>query len=1173
MNKFKKILVTILVLITALTFFTVVALAADDAPEKEKKQAVLLDKVFNNETYSPGDVVGANPNGVGHYEIAKADNGNKYVLYHHSAGTGNAGYFGMHYQSNETYSLYDYPYLAIDFDIAKASEEYANFTITGIYYHKKAGNGGSVALTLGSLFDYFPKNEFEWAHVTVIFRYTIIDGTRWLSAYVYVNGEQVYYQPEQTKVSTQESAAEYYFGTFRIGPAGSVSTEKFTAFDNSLVSFYNGAYTPDEVANYIYNENYELPYGVTVATIGNQSFDSLGKAVEAANSGDVIKLVGDINETVIVDKSVVIDTNKYGEDKNPTGEYYKISTTSNTLASETVDGIIVFKQVQNASVEIFWDDCPGVADGGECTCDKEYLNENGEHIMAYYIPSAMLNGTPVYPGEIPVFPAVNGVVKEFVGWSYTQGGKAEELKPISPEDVERGYISLYPVYSIIKYDFEVVTSTGASKFFLESEYTKAIEAISGSGTLILHDDVTVEKGITVSSANAKITIDLNGHDFRRFNMYSTHYKAVPDGNGGWTKGDAITDGGSPVISGEPNVRAFTIAQNNIEFTIKTSVPGANIYTYTVSNDAWINPDTGEAVKYDNAKGMTGGSYLFYYQSAKNTTVSIQGKGLSYYGGCIVSNEWGTNADTNTFIIDGGSYYKTVNISTSFISIRAGGVLDVKNATFVTNKTSLVMVRDNLNNDSKLPVKVVDFKFTNCTIIGGQTDNTNETNKAAGIKFVDCCYYVTNASAEQKLTFGSGNYINDFSYANAVYSANKNTEEVEKSFWVVAETSFTLENGMPTFVFTPEKQTYTFTHNTCAPETDYTTVTFKNTVGSVISELKVLKNTTVTAPNVPLGDGWRAVTNASWNDASGSPASLALGSADSYEFTAVLPEEADREYTADLSVAMLGMSLYSDFKYNLYVPKVDKVTVTLIGAEAPANTVMIAGNEYYVYSVYADFADAINDAFVTVKYTIDGEDYEKAFAVSAYVYAMQCVDASAVTSEAEKEAAAALIRYIEEAEKTLAKNNILSVSVLEKFEQFYAKRTPAAYVTEYPDTEKAVLNTEAVKGIIDSVYFSFRNGSRMELTVTLTGDAVNKGYKAKITSAASSGSHDDLVSAVYTVSILDADGNAVSVSQVEAKTDYSIVTYILAMEAEGVNVDVAKAFYAFAKAVSAVKPVA
>ena len=64
---------------------------------------------------------------------------------------------------------------------------------------------------------------------------------------------------------------------------------------------------------------------------------------------------------------------------------------------------------------------------------------------------------------------------------------------------------------------------------------------------------------------------------------------------------------------------------------------------------------------------------------------------------------------------------------------------------------------------------------------------------------------------------------------------------------------------------------------------------------------------------------------------------------------------------------------------------------------------------------------------------------------------------------------------------------------------------------------------------------------------------------------------------YTISVTDAEGNVVSrdldgdeTAETLAQTSYSMATYLKAMQETGADVELVKAFYAFGKAVIAVR---
>ena len=1190
MNKFKKLLVIMLVLAVSLTVFAVVAFASDEEP-LEKHQALLELKDY--ETYNEGDLAEANPAGAGHFEIAVAENGNKYIKHHVSAGTGNTSYASIGYQSNKKYSISEYPYCTFDFDIAKIEGDYAGGSFNPIYYSNgpvyddfgnlsktlNNGDGGSTSLALSSFQKYLPQEYNTWAHVTVMFKYHIQNDAEYVGGYVYVNGELVYQNATLHTLSTQYFASNYYFGTFRINNSGGTNTKNFTGYDNWQINFFNKAYTDEEVAKYIYNENYELPYGVTIARIGHVPYDSIPKAIEAYKPGDVITLISDVDKVISVEKPVVFDTNKYNENGTPTGEFYSIPTTSTTLLSSSENGILSFKQVQNASVEVYWDDCPGKALGKACTCPSEYLNENGEHRMYQFVPSAMLNSVPIYTGEIPTFPIVDGVSKQFVGWSYTQGGEVEDIKAISAEDLPNGYVALYPVYETLQYSLEVISPEGVSSYYLEKEYDAAFSSAPANSTIKLHTNVNCDAQIILAKKN--LTVDLNGFALCHNQYTVTDYEATYDSSTGkYVKGAKMAD---PVTIGTAGYVFYSTA-SNFTFTVTSSRPGAVLSSMSVSADRWMCD--GVSVNVDNVVVTKGsGLYSLYPSNATYNIVSEKGY-ITIYAGCLFYGEHGGNGATLSTTCDGTNIYFVAKHGEGGNAIRNGGNHYFKNCTIVGCGDYL-----HKNAGGEKRNKDSNFFYENCDISNGSfyssasTDTFTFTNCRLNVSFVgvyELCIGDNTYSVSDPSAFKT--YIEDtsleklsvsepFTY-NKVTGAQINLDPV--TLRPLATPSVNATEG-------------TYNYYYFNPMYGPTKVIFKDLEGNVISEVVASKNKVVSsAPAISLGDGWRKVTNPIWRDAEGNISDLMLGDADEYVFTAELPAESEREYDSHLTVAKMNMSYYSSFAYNIYVPKVDGIDIVSIGGAAPQATVLIGGEEYYICTVYVNTLNALDDCAVTVEYVIDGQSFASELTVSAYIYAMASVEDSAHTA-LDKEATGALVRYIEECYKFNVAGAALSDELQAKFDAFYAKYTPADYVTEYPQEELHAVNVSAIDGLIESMYFRVR-GSSIDFVVSLTEEAMNLNYKisfatseyevineGKLFCTEQTPLYVSLMSSSYTINVVDAEGNVVmrdldkdGTAETAATTQYSMATYISCMEADGYTVDIVKALYALGKATLAVR---
>ena len=1205
MNKFKKILVLMLVLAVSLTVFAVVAFASDEEETLEKKRAS-IGSYLTYETYEEGELAEANPDGAGHFEIAVAENGNKYIKHHVSKGTGNTSYAGNGYQANNKYSISEYPYLTLDFDIAKIEGDYAGAGFNPYYYgngdvYDDYGNlyktlkqvtGGNTSVYLSTFKKYLPTEFNTWAHVTILFKYHIMDDTEYIGGYIYVNGELVHFDHTLHTLNTEYPAANYYFGTFRINNHGGTNTTNFSGYDNWQINVFNRAYTEEEIIAEVYPDGYELPYGVTIAKIGNAVYDRIPKAVDAFKNGDVITLIADINTPINVDKPVTFDLNKYDEDGNPTGEFYNLSTTSTTLVSDFNEetGLLVFKQVQNASVQVYWDDCPGVAAGGECTCPDVYLNENGEHTMSEFTPSAMLNSIPSYTGEIPTFPIVDGVSKQFVGWSYTQGGEVEDLRVITADDVNEGWIALYPVYEVLQYSFELIDASGNSTYFLEDEYDAVFASASKNSTIKLHSDVATKNAI---SFNQTLTLDLNGYSFGNLLTKTTPYEAIYDPETGkYTKGAAL---GEQVTTGDGGY-VFYITKSSFTFNITSSRPGAVMYNVNVTADQLIHD--GKVVGSE-VTGLTGSGLFSLYPSS--ATFNIYGENITFYTGTLFYAEHGGCSSSLSVNIDGGTYNivasfnnkGALNLGEGLFALRRGGNHTVKNATFNCNglliwknawakETTMTFDNCNIYNASVYNTSAVDKMYINNSRVHLLWSGGNKTPIIIG-ENNKITFEYDNPDRTYELAEGiEANAITEtFTYDVFPHVANKN------SAVGVLFDPITLE---PLLENDAVKTEGTFIYQTFNPMYGPTNVTFKDLNGNVISQFVANKNRPVTAPVVALGDGWRAVSNVIWRDADGNVSDLMLGDADEYVFTAELPEEAAIEYDSHLSVAMMSMSYYSSFAYNLYVPKVDGVEVTAICGAAPDRVVSIGENEYYLYTVSVEAVNSFDDFIASVEYVIDGQTFASSITMSAYVYAMASVSNASHTA-ADKEVTGALVRYIEECYKYAAAGASVARDVQEKLDAFYAQYTPADYVTEYPAEELHTVNVDAVGGLIESICFNISDGARVGISVTLTDEAVELGYRVslgdsvlisasedgKTFSAYNAPLHSVLMNPTYTISVTDAEGNVVSrdldgdeTAETLAQTSYSMATYLKAMQETGADVELVKAFYAFGKAVIAVR---
>ena len=214
MKKFSKILLLVLSLMLIVSAFTVIALATD---EELPKPVVKYENDF--ESYERGKYLGDNSKKVGFFGVDWQDgSGNKYLLHYGCPNTGtNASSFLTGTYSYGTAvaktNVADYPYAVFEFDIMKPTAEYSTFSI-GTYIKNEAGGvkPADTSIKSSNLTAHLPTDAFEWAKVTVIFKYhsETVDGVTkgYLSSYAYVNGAQAY-KYEKAKTFTYDENGLY----------------------------------------------------------------------------------------------------------------------------------------------------------------------------------------------------------------------------------------------------------------------------------------------------------------------------------------------------------------------------------------------------------------------------------------------------------------------------------------------------------------------------------------------------------------------------------------------------------------------------------------------------------------------------------------------------------------------------------------------------------------------------------------------------------------------------------------------------------------------------------------------------------------------------------------------------------------------------------------------------
>ncbi len=1194
MNRFKKILTLALTLAVLITAFVVVASASSDGSGVVKQSATLATYSYTDKEV--GYAYEPQPGGYGTFVVANSENGNNWVKHTYTdydknaeSVNKNSNYLGGPYKGNSKYSFTEYPYCAIDFDIMMAAgSDYAGLGVNAIYYGYGAVtndlgevtstlNGSQISSTTVNISAFrsaLPSELNKWSHVTVIYYYNVIDGVDYISSYVYVNGNPVYQNAKQHKITATYSSDLYYFGTFRFNNANPMTDANSSGYDNLAFNFYNAGYSLEEIASAVYTDKYELPYGTTVAILNDEVYDNVNKAIEIAKNGDIIRLVADVTSPLTIDKTIILDINKYDENGNATGELYSVEYGSNSLVAfenDPTPGFISFKELQNSSVQVFWDDCPGIYEDGVCTCPDEF----SEHAMSAFTESAMLNTTPSYPGEIPTFPIVDGVSKKFVGWSYTQGGEVEELRAVTQEDIDEGYILLYPVYEPLYYALEV-TSGDEVKYFLEEDAQAAFATAPDGAIVKLIRDIEITKAIEITSS---VTVDFNGYDVMAYSVVKKTHQAVLDDKNAYVAGELISSEGTALTN-----LFYMTGRTDKTLIFKSSIAGTDIYTLTVN--ATILMLDGEVYKTTIANNE--GSFLTINGNCSDSEYYFYGDGISVYASSLLYNENHNNDNKNTLLVDGGTFYNVVSNYRHFLHWTVGGTVELKNATFIGNGDGFF--RDAAASYTKPALNLL---IDNCDIVNCDIRFDNPNSKAT----------ITNTRLYMPKWIGTyGGTIGEGTYTTADLTASKGSladglEQIAASkkftYTVCSSIARDPETFKPIGAAPTTELEVEFKYYAVDPVNGIANVIWKDHLGNVLATSKAVKNQQASAPavEVPVGDGYRAVTNIStWLDAEGNISDLTLGNASEYVFTAVLPDEADRKYVAYLDGAMANLVYYAHFGINIYLPKVDGITIVKMGNSTSFGTVLIDGKEYYVSKMYINTNKGLEASNMWVTYNDGTKEYSVNVQTSIMWYANAIVNDPA-SSAAEKEAMGCLVRFIEETYKAVSTttdaegNPTLTTEQQAKLDEFYAVYTPADYVTEYLPEELHTVNDAALDGLVESIHFTVLANGKAGLAVTLTDEAYAAGYKVSFsgimygTGYNSNGSkvyytdnvflHNYIMTPRYSITVIDSNDATVereiNGEMVKATTNYSLATYCDATDS-----DLAKALYALGRAVIAVR---
>lgn len=1184
MRKFSKILTLILVVMALITAFTVVALAdSDTGLQPIKGASVDFEDRADEQNYSNS------ASKDGKWTTYEADNGNIYVSAEAEdvAGTNTQENIDPSTGRATSTNIQNYPTVAFDFDIRSTTGSFSSTSIRYDIY----GGGGNWRISQGTSTYLSETHELnkvnEWQHVTFIvrhegaglFRVSIyVDGV--LSTYTFTKSyaasdpvnnpnEAVFSATNATNKDTYgiynwnnllNEDGSYKYNNIGIGYFSiyACAAGRDIHFDNFEFNFFPESYTNDDVASYVYNSEYEMPYGYTKATLtDNESgtvtyYDDFDKAFAAANKDNTLTLMADLTEAYNVNKAINVNKNGFAF------EYY-----SKTGYVPTIDGELYTFELANQLVNVVWDpDCSDET----CTCY--------EHGIAHELTDTAivpLGYTPEYSKEI--FINKEGVVAEFLGWSYTKGGEVDEITEITEQQAALGTLYLYPVYNITKYDIGLTDADGNHSFYMADEFeTVVTNAIANTGieTIVLYSDIEYYKSFALT-AKADLKIDLNGHTLTRINLYGA-VKNYDAASGTYIDGTATTS------------KSFVFTASNvtgINLTITSSKEGAIFRSASINGTAWYDAN-GKLEKYE-ATSVAGGSFI-------SNTCSGGTFNLENFELYALNIQYGSHngSPTQNINITNLKFYRTAGSETTggwgYDGLYLAGTVNLtaKNSLFYLPASSVLT--SNVRIIRMQGAAKCSIVFDNCDIISNNSSVSLYLESANhSLSYTNCrLYNYYHESATNLGTFGNdviiGNTANLYGRGNVAdgHIMLDKTQTITYSLPTNSRVTIDANTKLPVFDFAFTNKDISFVKQTVLYTDYFTKVTWLDENGELIEVSDELKNELATAPavKVPVGDGYRAFTNPYWLDENGNKASLTLGTLDAYtmKMSTELPEEP--VYVAYMTSAMFNMSYYGHFAYNLYAPVVEGVTIVEIGDYAP-KTVIINGQEYWTANAgWLDPKAAIKDTTKYIVYNIDGQEFTATFKLSALVYASLLL-AEPETVEVEKNATLAMMTYVEEVYKYVAGGAFAENSTDKaKFDEFFNTfNSGARYaaITDYPESEVHEINEEFAK--IGGVSFSFGidTTNRMTILVTLSKENVDKGYTLSMSSPCTfSGSktNDDgsvtyytnnvkvystIMATEYIVSINDAEGTL-------ATTSYSLATYC-----SSVDSDLADALYTFGKA--------
>lgn len=202
------------------------------------------------------------------------------------------------------------------------STSYTGMTdmLATMFYDEATGRN-YIAYTSSSADKYY-LDENTWSHLTLVLTADTVGDTTTLNLHLFVNGEYQFLIHSTTTTEPTATITDIRF-TFTDNGNADISGNAQINIDNFYMRAFKKAYdraTLDSVIakggnitewpEHAYYPD-TVPYGVTVATNGTKNYDSIQKAVDEAESGDVITLLKSVPTVLKATKDVTVMLGEY----------------------------------------------------------------------------------------------------------------------------------------------------------------------------------------------------------------------------------------------------------------------------------------------------------------------------------------------------------------------------------------------------------------------------------------------------------------------------------------------------------------------------------------------------------------------------------------------------------------------------------------------------------------------------------------------------------------------------------------------------------------------------------------------------------------------------------------------------------------------------------------------